>query len=161
MTWRPRADFAHRRGNATRARADASAENAGRRSTRLELERVVSGVLRLGVIVSSVVVVVGTTLSLADPSTRESESRVARELRRGVLHPAAMPAPHTWSSVISAVAKGNGPGLVMLGLLLLILTPVMRVAVSVVGFALERDRRFVFVTVTVLFVLIGAFALGA
>jgi uncharacterized membrane protein len=63
-------------------------------------------------------------------------------------------------AVISAVGHGGGPALVMLGLLLLILTPVMRVAVSVVSFALDRDRRYVLITLTVLGVLIGSFALG-
>jgi len=48
----------------------------------------------------------------------------------------------------------------MLGLLLLIATPVLRVMVSVVAFALERDRRFVLITGAVLCVLIGSFAIG-
>jgi uncharacterized membrane protein len=48
----------------------------------------------------------------------------------------------------------------MLGLLLLIATPVLRVAVSVIGFALDRDRLFVLITLAVLAVLIGSFAIG-
>jgi uncharacterized membrane protein len=41
-----------------------------------------------------------------------------------------------------------------LGLVLLILTPVARVAIAVVGFALERDRVYVAIAVTVLGVLL-------
>jgi len=49
----------------------------------------------------------------------------------------------------------------MLGVLLLIATPVLRVAVSVIGFAIGHDRRFVVITLAVLAVLIGSFAVGA
>jgi uncharacterized membrane protein len=49
----------------------------------------------------------------------------------------------------------------MLGLLLLIATPVLRVAVSAIGFALEHDKRFVVITLVVLAVLVGSFAVGA
>ena len=48
----------------------------------------------------------------------------------------------------------------MVGVLLLVATPVLRVTVSVVGFALERDRRFVIITALVLAVLLGSFAIG-
>jgi uncharacterized membrane protein len=69
--------------------------------------------------------------------------------------------PHTVAAVVRGVGHGNGPALVMLGLLLLIATPVLRVMVSVISFAVERDRRFVLITLTVLIVLIGSFAVGS
>jgi uncharacterized membrane protein len=46
------------------------------------------------------------------------------------------------------------------GLLLLILTPILRVAVSIVAFIIEKDRIFVFITATVLAVLLLSFLLG-
>jgi len=124
------------------------------------LERVVSVVLRAGVTVSSLVITSGIAVTLASASSRSSASRAVGELRRGILFPSGLQAPHSVPAVISAVGHGGGPALVMLGLLLLILTPVMRVAVSVVSFALDRDRRYVLITLTVLGVLIGSFALG-
>jgi uncharacterized membrane protein len=45
-------------------------------------------------------------------------------------------------------------GIMQLGLLLLIATPVARVAFSVVGFALERDRLYTVVSLIVLTVLV-------
>jgi uncharacterized membrane protein len=48
----------------------------------------------------------------------------------------------------------------MLGLLLLIATPVLRVAASTIGFALDHDTRFVAITLVVLAVLVGSFAVG-
>jgi uncharacterized membrane protein len=43
------------------------------------------------------------------------------------------------------------------GLLLLMLTPVLRVLTSVVGFSVERDRRFVVVSLVVLVMLLAEF----
>ena len=49
----------------------------------------------------------------------------------------------------------------MLGLLLLIATPVARVAFSIVAFALEGDRLYVAITAVVLALLVLSFAVGA
>jgi len=43
---------------------------------------------------------------------------------------------------------------------MLILTPILRVAVSIVAFAVERDRVFIAVTSAVLAVLLISFMLG-
>ena len=133
--------------------------SAGSRVPRLE--RAVSSVLRAGVVTSSLVISAGAALTLVSSSSLPSARRALPQLRRGVLHPAGFHLPHTVSSVITGVAHGKGPALVMLGILLLIATPVLRVAVSVVGFALDRDRIFMLVTLAVLVVLIGSFAVGA
>jgi uncharacterized membrane protein len=45
-------------------------------------------------------------------------------------------------------------GIIQLGLLLLVLTPVVRVAFSVAAFAIQRDRLYVSVTLIVLGVLL-------
>jgi uncharacterized membrane protein len=44
--------------------------------------------------------------------------------------------------------------LIQLGLLLLIATPIVRVAFSMVGFAIERDRMYVAFTLIVLAILL-------
>ena len=48
----------------------------------------------------------------------------------------------------------NGRGIIQLGLLFLIATPVARVIFSILGFAAERDRMYVVFTVIVLAVLL-------
>ncbi len=56
---------------------------------------------------------------------------------------------------LGAVAQLPGPqALILVGLLLLIATPVARVACSLVAFALERDRIYVVCTLLVLAVLL-------
>ena len=50
--------------------------------------------------------------------------------------------------------NGRGRGLIQLGLLFLIATPIARVALSIVGFAIERDHLYVTFTVVVLAILL-------
>ncbi len=49
----------------------------------------------------------------------------------------------------------------MAGLLLLVATPVARVALSIVIFIIERDRLYVLITAAVLLILVVAFVTGA
>lgn len=51
---------------------------------------------------------------------------------------------------------GHGRGVIQLGLLLLVATPVTRVLLSLVGFALQGDRTYVAVTLLVLAVLLAS-----
>jgi uncharacterized membrane protein len=51
------------------------------------------------------------------------------------------------------VLSFRGRGIIQLGLLLLIATPIARVALSVVAFAIQRDRLYVVATLVVLAVL--------
>jgi uncharacterized membrane protein len=119
-----------------------------------KVELLISHLLRIGVVSSLVVVVIGLIISfLHHPEYLHSDqmqqvispSRVTwhslRELFRGLLHL-------------------RGEAIIMAGLLLLIATPVMRVAVSIVAFIVERDWVFVVVTSFVLAMLILSFVLG-
>jgi uncharacterized membrane protein len=63
-------------------------------------------------------------------------------------------------SVIQGLEHSQGRAIVMTGLLLLIATPVLRVAISVLAFVYQRDRTFVVITTVVLALLLTSFALG-
>jgi len=58
------------------------------------------------------------------------------------------------SGIIREVLTLRGRGIIQLGLLLLIATPIARVAFSVVAFAIQRDRLYVVVTLIVLRILL-------
>ena len=66
----------------------------------------------------------------------------------------------TVPGVVKEVFDFRGRGIIQLGLLLLIATPVARVAFSLVAFALERDRLYVIVLLIVLAVLVYSLAGG-
>ena len=68
----------------------------------------------------------------------------------------------TISGVLAGVAAREPTALMQLGLMILVATPLARVAFSVIGFALERDRLYVGLTLAVLaLLLLGLFGVGA
>ena len=112
-------------------------------------ELMVSVVLRTGVIVSAAVIVVGIIMLVFHGLAG---------LTGGIA--TAMNFPPTFGAVLSGVAKLDPVSVITLGLLLMIITPVTRVAVSIIAFAMERDWRYVAITTVVLIVLLVSFALG-
>lgn len=124
------------------------------------LELVIAWVLRVGVVVSSITMGVGGLVTLISSSTRHAATKTVSDLRRGALHPSGLEVPHSVSTVLSGVGHGYGPAIAMLGVLLLIATPVVRVAVGAVGFAIDRDWTYVIITLCVLTVLVASFAIG-
>ena len=106
----------------------------------------IAALLRGGVIASVAVIVTGMVITFAhNPATMHS-------LR---------PVPRTIGDVARGVREGSGQAVVMAGLLLLIATPVARVAFSVVVFAIEKDRLYVAITSAVLVLLLISFVTGA
>ena len=125
---------------------------------RLEIkaEILISRLLRTGVAVSAVLVVAGMVIVFQHhPLYRTSHDDLAS------LTSASGEYPHQVRDVLHSVRNGRGQGVAMLGLLLLIATPVLRVAVSIAIFALERDWLFTMITTLVLGLLLLSFALGA
>jgi uncharacterized membrane protein len=62
--------------------------------------------------------------------------------------------------VLDGLTKLRGQAIVVLGLLMLIATPVVRVAVSVLLFLEEGDLTYVAITTTVLVLLVLSFLIG-
>lgn len=119
------------------------------------VELIISALLRGGVLLSLAFVALGTILTFAHhPNYLHSRD----EYRRLISEQADF--PHTLGAVFSGAGEMRGRAIVMIGLLILIATPVMRVAVSVFAFAYQRDRIFVAITLVVLTLLIVSFILG-
>jgi uncharacterized membrane protein len=64
------------------------------------------------------------------------------------------------SGIVKEARALDGRGLIQLALLLLLATPIARVAFSVVAFTLQRDRTYVVVTLIVLAVLLCSLGSG-
>ncbi len=113
--------------------------------TDFEIEVIIGTLLRTGVILAAVVVLIGGALYL---------SRHAREIPDYTQfhgEPESLKSP---SQIFQGVMQLNARAIIQLGLLLLIATPVVRVAFSAVAFALERDMMYVIITLIVLAVLL-------
>jgi uncharacterized membrane protein len=116
----------------------------------------ISNLLRAGVLVSMAVVVTGLVFTFV-----HHPQYVRSRTDLGPLTNADVVYSHRVRDVFSEIREGRGQAIVMLGLLMLIATPVARVAFSIVAFALERDRLYVAITVVVLTLLAISFILGA
>jgi uncharacterized membrane protein len=110
-----------------------------------QMDRIISTLLRSGVIVAALVVLVGGILYLFRYGATLPEYGVFRG------EPANL---RTASGILKDAFSFRARGLIQLGLLLLIATPAARVAFSVLAFAWQRDRTYVIVTLIVLAILI-------
>ena len=117
-------------------------------------EAAISAVLRIGVVSSVLLMLVGTVISFV----RHPEYLGSRGAHERLTRSEA--APHRLGDVFHGLATGRGQSIVSLGVLVLIATPVIRVALSILIFAHQRDRRFTVITAVVLALLILSFALG-
>lgn len=116
------------------------------------IERMVSVVLRTGVLLSALVVLAGGVYEL-------------------VLHGEEVANYHTFHGqpgidrTLGGIVRGamdlRARSIIQTGILLLIATPIARVAFSLLGFALERDGKYVAITAIVLAVLLYSVISGA
>ena len=115
------------------------------------VEELIGNLLQTGVIVASAVVFLGGAIYL----TRHGLS--APQYHVFVGEPTDL---RTLSGIVRDALALRGRGIIQLGLLLLIATPVARVAVSVAAFAIQRDRLYVVVTLMVLAILLDSLTSG-
>jgi uncharacterized membrane protein len=109
------------------------------------IENILGNLLRAGVLLSALVVLIGGVIYLL----RHGHSPVDFRAFRG--EPADL---RDIRGIVSDTLALRGRGIIQLGLLLLIATPVARVAFSIFGFAEERDRMYVVFTVIVFSILL-------
>ena len=109
------------------------------------VETIIGNLLRWGVAIAAAVVLAGAVLYLA----RHAVERPNYQVFRG--EPADL---KTIGGIWRQAATEHGRGCIQLGLLLLIATPLARVAFSLFAFARQRDRLYVVVTLIVLSVLL-------
>lgn len=121
----------------------------------LRVERGVNVVLRVGVVMSLAVIVAGMLLSaLHHPKLILSHNELARLVVPGAAF------PHTISEVARGIAALQGTAVMMAGLLLLLLLPVVRVALTGLIFVYQKDWVFVVITLGVLALLLLSLVLG-
>ena len=118
--------------------------SATRAWTDQNIEDIVGNLLRTGVSLAALVVLAGGVIYLM----RHGRSAPEFHMFRG--EPPELRSP---SGIVRAALGMHGRGIIQLGLLLLIATPVARVAFSIWGFARERDRMYVAFTVIVFAIL--------
>lgn len=109
------------------------------------MEQIIGRLLQLGVLLAAAVVLVGAIALLV----RSGHDIAGFQVFRG--ENASLT---SIKGIITAATHGDSRGIVQLGLLLLIATPIARVALTLVAFVIQRDRLYVFTTLIVLILLL-------
>ena len=107
-------------------------------------DNVYAGVYRVllgGMLLSSTLFAVAMVLALLHPRSYPLSSQWVLEQYR-------------WSTLLHGLARGEPFSLMLIASILLILTPILRVAVSIYAFAVDGDRKYVVVTSIVLAVIV-------
>ena len=108
------------------------------------MESLMGLLLRFGVVCASTVVLAGGVFYLQD------HAREAVHYGSFTAHPVSLRHPGAWAR---GIAHGDAASIIIVGILLLIATPIARVIFAVIAFALERDRLYVAISLLVLGVL--------
>ncbi len=109
------------------------------------MDAVISILLATGVGLAALVVLIGGALYLA---------RHGGEMPQYGVFQGEPSDLRTIPGVMGAALSLSGRGIIQLGILLLIATPIARVVFSVAAFAAQRDRLYVVVTLIVLAILV-------
>ncbi|MHB1937278.1 MAG: DUF1634 domain-containing protein [Acidobacteriaceae bacterium] len=112
-----------------------------------QVEMLIGQVLRAGVLLSCFVTVIGLALYLLHHATAIPNYRVFHSVDASL---------RSVYQLIPEALHGAPKAIIQLGVLLLIATPVARVAFLVGAFAMERDRLYVVVSGLVLVILLGS-----
>jgi len=117
------------------------------RQTRMDqkLEVIIGYTLRIGVVTAATIVLIGGILYLVQNSSTSPDYHS--------FHAASMHSDNLLG-IARNIGAFNSLGIIQLGLLVLIATPIVRVMLSVVAFALERDLLYVAATLIVLGILL-------
>jgi len=119
--------------------------NAKPNWTDRQIEETVGNLLRAGVLLSAVVVLFGGLIYLVRHGLAPADYYVFRG------EPSDL---KSVSGIFRNALALHGRGIIQLGLVLLILTPVARVAFSIIGFLEEEDRMYASFTMLVLLILL-------
>jgi uncharacterized membrane protein len=110
-----------------------------------KIEQRLADLLRAGAATAGVVVLAGSAWFLAVHGTDAADYHTFRGEPAGLRGVAGL---------LRAPLMGEGRAIMQLGIVILVATPIARVAFSVGAFAWARDRAYVAITATVLLVLV-------
>ena len=121
------------------------------------MEIYISYVLRIGVMTAGAIILIGLLWFVIGGPPASGPNHLSDVIGNGG-HSISV----SINSVLSGVAHGNSVAIIQLGVLVLILTPLMRVAMTVFLFTALRDHIFTVITLIVLVVLImGLIGVGS
>ncbi|QNN42840.1 DUF1634 domain-containing protein [Pedobacter roseus] len=113
-----------------------------------DVEKIVGKLLRFGVITASLVVLLGGILFLAQNGM---QVRPDYHIFKGEENEFI-----TFDGIFMGLFTFKPMAIIQFGVLLLIITPIMRIVFSLFAFILERDKLYVVITLIVLAIILGS-----
>jgi len=110
-----------------------------------DFQQLIGNLLRYGVWISLAVAFLGGIVYLANHGTETVNYGTFIENDRSIFQVVA--------SVFDGISTFQGESLIFLGIILLFLTPVLRVILSLFSFLLERDYLYVGITLVVILII--------
>ncbi|MCL2646182.1 MAG: DUF1634 domain-containing protein [Phycisphaerales bacterium] len=133
-----------------------SPPNIAEKPATFRVENALSYILRVGVTLSIALVLFGTVLTFIHHEPDYFTH--ARHLED--LSSLSEPFPHTLGEMCERIGHFRGQGFVILGLMVLLLTPIVSVATAIFAFAFQKNRTFAIISALVLAILILSLILG-
>jgi uncharacterized membrane protein len=129
---------------------------AGQTLEEQQAAALIGRVLRISVAIAAALVLIGLVLVVLDPGDVGRPSLDTALGRAGEV-------PHvTPRTILDGIREGNGQAVIQLGLLVLIISPSVRVAITVLVFVRERRRVLAGLAAFVLLILLlGLVGIGA
>lgn len=119
--------------------------------TDLDLNRSVGNLLRLGVILSVTTSLIGFIKLFTEGFKMPRKYNL---LNMGDS------SEKVWGSFWDSLCKGEGMAIIQLGILLLILTPLVRIIFALIGYLKEKDYTYVVISLIVLTIMLVSFLTG-
>ena len=116
-----------------------------------DLQAVIGWILRIGVILSMFIVAIGGILFIYRHGHSIPDYRKFNNIPDFIRNP---------SGILEGVIHLKGQAIIQLGIMLLIATPVMRVAFAIIGFLLEKDYLYTLISLVVLSIIIISMVSG-
>ncbi|MFW0736007.1 DUF1634 domain-containing protein [Flavobacterium sp. T12S277] len=117
-----------------------------------DFQTIIGNLLRYGVWISLSVAFIGGIVYLMAHSTAIEDYSVFHENDRNIFE--------VVSAIYQGVIQGNGESLIFFGIILLFLTPVLRVLLSLFSFLLEKDYLYVGITLIVIVIILISVSFG-
>lgn len=117
-----------------------------------DFQNIIGNLLRYGVWTSLSVAFIGGIVYLLNHSTDIENYSVFHENDRNIFE--------VISAIYHGAIQGNGESLIFSGIILLFLTPVLRVILSLFSFLLEKDYLYVVITLIVILIILISISFG-